>query len=712
VNLTENLHFGFRRRLPIILQSEAAECGLACLAMILGFYGHPIDLAALRRRHAISLKGTTLRHLMEIAGSTGLSVRALRLEMQDLSRLRLPCILHWDLNHFVVLERVGQGSVSIHDPISGRRHLSYREVSRLFTGVALEAHPSMLFVRKDEREALRLSHLFRNIVGLGPSLAQILLLSLGIEAVALLIPIASQVIIDEVIVNADQDLLLVVAVGLVLLLLVQLAVAVARGWAIMLTGTRIALQWSTSLFDHLTRLPLDYFESRHVGDLISRFGALTTVQKSLTTDLVQAVLDGMMAVGMLAMLFFYGGWLGFVAMASAAINLAFRLLAYRSYKEGTEEAIINEAKQQTHFIETVRGIASVKLLGLAERRRSIWINHFVEALNARLRLQRLDLLFSRANEFLFGADRIILLVLGAKMVLSNNMTLGMLVAFLAYKDQFTSRVGNLLTSGLQLRTLNVQTERLSDIVLTAPERNRESVGTASPPSRIQGSKLVASAISLRYGDNEPWIFRNANLTIEPGLCCAITGASGCGKTSLLKVLMGLLQPTEGSITIDDCDIRRLSMATYRRLIGGVLQDDGLFAGSLAENICGFDDHPDFGLIEECAAQAAILDDIRRLPMGFETLVGDMGSTISGGQKQRVVLARALYLKPQILFLDEATSHLDEPTEALIIATLRDLRMTRVIAAHRPATVAHADVVMPFALFNQTRQGLNDSRSAY
>jgi ATP-binding cassette, subfamily B, bacterial CvaB/MchF/RaxB len=360
----------------------------------------------------------------------------------------------------------------------------------------------------------------------------------------------------------------------------------------------------------------------------------------------------------------------------------------------------------------MRGIASVKLLGLAEWRRAIWVNHFVDALNARLRLQRLDLLFSRANEFLFGADRVILLVLGAKMVLTNSMTLGMLVAFLAYKDQFTGRVANLLTSGLQLRTLNVQTERLSDIVLTETEPKKESAfGTRVSSTPAAASKLVASGVSLRYGDNEPWIFRNANLSIEAGQCCAITGVSGCGKTSLLKVLMGLLQPTEGSISIDDCDIRTLSAVNYRRSIGGVLQNDGLFAGSIAENIAGFDESPNLTYVEPCAAQAAILDDIRRMPMGFETLVGDMGSTLSGGQKQRIVLARALYLKPRILFLDEATSHLDEPTEALIAATLRDLRMIRVIAAHRPATVAHADVVVPFAVLSQSKASLNDARMA-
>ncbi|QXX74011.1 peptidase domain-containing ABC transporter [Methylovirgula sp. HY1] len=700
------LQFGFRPRLPIILQSEAAECGLACLAMILGFHGHPIDLGSLRRRHSVSLKGTSLRHLMSIATTMGLSTRALRLDLDDLSRLRLPCILHWDLNHFVVLARVGRKGVTIHDPVSGRRHLPWQEVSRRFTGIALEASPSSLFERKDDRESLRLYDLFRNVTGIGGALTNVLLLSLGIEMAALLIPIASQIIIDEVIVNADQDLLIVVAVGLALLLVVQLAIGLARGWAIMLMGTRISLQWSASLFDHLMKLPLDYFEARHVGDIISRFGALTAIQKSITTDLVQTILDGFLAVGMLVMLFLYGGWLGFVALATVAINAAVRAIAFASYREASDEAVVNEAKQQTHFIETIRGIASVKLLGLAERRRNVWINHFVESMNAHLKLQRFDLLFSRANEFLFGADRVILLVLGAGLVIENRMTLGMLVAFLAYKDMFATRVGKLINSAFHLRTLNVQTERLADIVLaeaTDATVGRDYLPAASEHS--EGVSLVAEAVSLRYGESEAWIFRDADLVIEAGQCCAITGPSGCGKTSLLKVLMGLLAPTEGAVLIDGSEIRTLSAASRRRCVAGVLQDDGLFAGSIADNICGFDEQPNLADIEESAACAAILDDIRRMPMGFETFVGDMGSTLSGGQKQRIVLARALYQKPRILFLDEATSHLDEPTEAAIAATLRDLKMTRIIIAHRPATVAHADVTIPFAVLGQAKPGL-------
>lgn len=698
MNLRDVLQFGFGRRLPVVLQAEAAECGMACLAMVLGYHGRHVDLGALRRRHALSLKGMTLRNLIDLAGTMGLGTRALRVELADLARLKAPCILHWGLNHFVVLAEVGAKGIVVHDPARGRRRLSFAEASRDFTGVALESTPTTTFVREAPARGFRLRDLFHNVGGLRGALARILVLSLGIELVAILMPIASQIVIDEVIVNADLDLLLVVALGVVLMLLLQLALAVARTWAIMLAGSTLNYQWSGGLFDHLSRLPLDYFEKRHVGDVISRFGSLATIQKGLTTDLVQGVLDGIMAVGMLIMLAVYGGWLALVVVASTVVTAALRVVAFRAYREGSEEAIVAEARQQTHFIETVRGMASVKLLGLRERRRGAWMNQFVTALNARLRLQRLDLVFGRANELLFGADRLVLLVLGARAVIDQSMTLGMLIAFLSYRDQFSSRIGNLLDAGFKLRMLGVQTDRLADIVLTEPEERPGEIRSEIAAPAIVGARpgaLAVSGLALRYGDDEPWIFRHLSFSAAAGTSLAITGPSGCGKTTMMKIMMGLIPASEGRVLVDGQEIRALGAAAYRCRIAGVMQNDGLFAGSIAENISCFDERPDPGWIEECAARAAILSDIRRMPMGFETLVGDMGSTLSGGQKQRVILARALYRRPEILFLDEATSHLDEPTEAAIAAALREFAMTRVIVAHRPATIAHADQVLAF-----------------
>ena len=688
-----SLHLGFGRRLPVVLQAEAAECGMACLAMILGWHGRAIDLGTMRQRHALSLKGMTLRHLVDLAGRMDLTARALRVEIEDLAVLQTPCILHWGLNHFVVLQSVRGHRVTIHDPARGCRRLSLEEVSREFTGVALELTPTTDFVKAKAQRAMRLRDLFVNVKGIGAALVRILLLSLGIELVAILLPIASQIIVDEVIVNADLDLLLVVGAGMTLLLAIQLALGVVRTWAVMLTGATLSYQWSGGLFDHLSRLPLDFFEKRHVGDVISRFSALATIEKALTTDMMQAVLDGIMSVLMIVMLVVYGGSLTLVVVAFTAALVVLRILAFRGYRDATEEVIVAEARQESHFIETVRGMASVKLLNLRERRRGTWMNQFVAATNARLRLQRADLIFGRAGDLVHGAAHLVLLVCGARAVIQHSMSFGMLVAFLAYADQFAQRAGALVQSAFNLRMLDVQAERLADIVRAAPEvagTAADEAAIALPAIGAPRGALAISKLAFRYGADEPWVFSNLTAAVKPGSCFAIVGPSGCGKTTLMKVMMGLMAASEGCVCLDGRDIRTMGGEGYRRRIAGVMQNDGLFAGSIAENIACFDERPDPGWIRACAERAAIVTDIERMPMGFETLVGDMGSTLSGGQKQRVVLARALYRRPDILFLDEATSHLDEATEAKIAEALQGLDMTRIVIAHRPATIASAD----------------------
>lgn len=686
------LQFGFGKRVPVILQVEASECGLACIAMVMGYYGHQIDLATMRRRYSVSLQGVTLRGLSQIADQLGFTTRAVRLDLEELHNLRKPCILHWGMNHFVVLVNVKGDKVIINDPNMGRRILSMGEVSREFTGVALEIIPNEGFERKDERETIRLRDLFRHVVGLRGALMGLFFLSLGLEVIALMSPMVSQVVIDEVIVTADHDLLKTVTFGLVLLLLLQMFIGSVRTWAVMLFGTRVGLEWSTSLFDHLTRLPLDYFAKRHVGDILSRFGSLGSIQQTMTTDMVQTVMDGIMGVGMGIMLFVYGGWLGLVACVALLLDILLRLVTYSTYREASEEQIVVSAKQQSHFIETLRGMASVKLLGLRERRRSTWLNIVIDSINIKLRLQRFDLIYGRLGDFIFGADRLIMMVLGATQVMDGAMSVGMLVAFLSYKDQFAGRVGSLVNTGFKLRMLNIQSDRLADIVMTEPEPISPSI---TYDNNGKPAALICRGISVRYAAQEPWIFRNLNLEVPAGSCVAIVGPSGCGKTTLLKSMMGLHPLDDGNIYMDDVDISLMSLEAYRERIAGVLQDDSLFSGSIADNISGFSDCSNQELIQQCAARAAILDDIRRMPMGFETLVGDMGGALSGGQKQRVILARALYKQPQILFLDEATSHLDEHTEALVAKSLRDMNVTRVIVAHRPATIAHADYIYSF-----------------
>lgn len=684
-----NFSLSFRRQLPVVLQTEVAECGLACLAMVAGFHGHQTDLNSLRRRFAISVKGLSLLDISRIANGLFLASRPIRLELDDLSKLQMPCILHWDLRHYVVLEKVTAKGAYIHDPARGRRLVLAKELSESFTGIALELWPVEGFERKVEKERIRLVDLFRRITGLKRALFQIFALSLCLEVMALLTPIASQIIFDEVIVASDRNLLILIAIGMGMLTILQLIFGLARTWAVLIMGTNLSVQWTTALFDHLLRLPLSYFEKRHVGDVVSRFGSLGSIQSSLTTDLVSAVLDGIMTIGALIMMVIYGGWLAAIALVTLLLHLGIRIAAYQPYRIANEEAIIHGAKEDSHFIETIRGVASIKTMDLHDRRRGAWLTLLVNAINANLRIKKLDMLFSVLGTFLAATDGLLMLVLGTYAVMDGVMTVGMLIAFLAYKDQLVSRVGALIDLAVHLKMLTLHTERIADIALMPPEAPAVMSKDAVQSPQGDSLPLRVENVHYSYGEGLPNVLRGISLTIDPGECVAITGVSGCGKTTLLKIMAGLIEPSEGKVLLGDSDIKQFGLASYRRQIATVLQDDQLFAGTISENISCFDPHADQAWIEECAQMVAMRDEIMAMPMRYDSLIGDMGSSLSGGQKQRLFLARALYRRPSILFLDEATSALDEANESRINAAVSSLKISRVLVAHRPSTIAQA-----------------------
>lgn len=688
MSTTGKLHFGFTPRLPIILQSQVTECGLACLAMVSCYHGHLIDLGTLRRRFSMSLAGTSLIDLSRIASTLAMASRALRIELDELRLLKAPSILHWKMQHYVVLKRITKHGAIIHDPARGTVHVSQKELSDSFSGVVLELWPTGGFSQKSEVERIRLSDLFYNVVGLKSALLQIFALSACLEVFAILSPIGTQIILDQVLISTDRDLLKLVAICLAVLLVLQVAVGLARSWASLIMSTKLSVQWTAALYDHLLRLPLSYFEMRHMGDVVSRFGSLGAVQQALTSDLVGVVLDGIMAVGALAMLTLYGGWLAIVVLITMAIHLVIRIAAYMPYRRANEASIVHGAKQSSHFMETIRGIASVKSLDIHERRRGIWLNLLIDSVNANLHIQKLNFLFGTSSGLLSGVDGIVMLILGADAVMRGDMTIGMLVAFLAYKDQFIGRVGALIDTGIRLRMLNLHSERIGDIALTEPEEDLSRIGQPQGSYREGGVKLRNVAFS--YGEGLPDIFRSVDLEIAEGESVAIVGPSGSGKTTLLKIMSGLIQPREGTIVFGDTDIRHIGYSNYRSIIGTVLQEDRLFAGTIAENIAAFDPAADMSWIRECARLAAIADEIDAMPMGYESMVGDMGSALSSGQVQRLFLARALYRRPRILFLDEATSDLDEENEAKINAAVSALKITRVMVAHRPSTIAMAE----------------------
>lgn len=693
--LPKRLLGSMKKGTPVIIQSEAAECGLACMAMVASYHGHALDLPAMRRHFATSLKGMALRDLLEIGNGLHLSTRAVRLELEDLKQLKLPCILHWDHNHFVVLTRVGARGVTIHDPATGSRTLTMSEVSSHFTGVALEAWPTEFFAKKDERERIHVTEMIKRTAGIGRAALQILSISVLLELVTIAMPIGFQMIIDEVIVASDYDLLTLITIAFCFFLALQVLASFIRSWTSMLIGSGLVLQWKAGLFDHLMRLPLSYFEKRHVGDIVSRFGSVDSIQQTLTTTAITTLLDGGMSIALIIMMWLYGGWLAGIAMIAVVLYTILRVATYFRYRSLSEEAIVYAAKENTHFMESLRGMASLKVMNLKERRRSVWVNYLVDRINANLKVQKFDVVFQTASKLIFGIDRIIIIYLGANAILGDTLSVGMLIAFLSYKDQFAARMDSFVTTILSLRMLSLHGERIADIALSEPEESQidaaEQAYDTAGPEKL--GRLEIENVSFRYSDNEPDVLKNINITIEQNECVGISGPSGTGKTTLMKIISGLMLPNEGEVRIDGKTLSTLGLNAYRDRIGCVLQDDRLFAGSIAENICSFDPSPDLRLMQQCAMLAAIHTEIAKMPMGYETFVGDMGSTLSGGQRQRIILARALYRRPSLLLLDEATSNLDPENEAAINAAIKQLSITRVVIAHRPSTLAMTDRVI-------------------
>lgn len=682
----DTLHVEFGpRRLPVLLQTEAAECGLACLAMVASHHGLRTDLPALRGRFSMSRQGSNFAQLIDYADRLQLSSRALRLELDELRELKTPCLLHWDSNHFVVLRSASAKGIVIHDPAVGVRHLAYAEVDKHFTGCALELTPTAGFKQADEQRRVSLASVIGKVSGMWQAFGLVMVMSLALEAFALCAPLLNQWVVDEALVSGDRGLLNVLAIGSLLLMLTQAAVSQARGWTVMYLSTHLNLQWASNIFSHLLRLPVSWFEKRHLGDVVSRFGSVSAIQHTITTSFVGAVLDGIMAVATFVLMMFYSPTLSMVVIATVLVYASLRAISYLPLREASQESLILSAKEQTCFLETIRAVQAIKLFGRELDRRNRWLNAKVDSINRAVRTQKIGLWYGNINLVISGIAGTLMLWLGAGMVIEGTFTVGMMFAFTAYGGQFGSRMASLIDKGFEFKMLTLHTERLADIVLTEPEAE---VDGAANVDHLE-ARIELIDVSFRYSDSDPWVLRHVNLVIEPGDALAIVGPSGGGKTTLIKLILGVLAPVEGEIRYGGVAVKQLGTRAYRSAFGAVMQDDQLLSGSLKDNISFFDHPVDPDHVTRCAQLAAVHADIAAMPMGYETLAGDMGSTLSGGQKQRVLLARALYRRPKVLVLDEATSHLDVPLERAVNAAVTALQLTRIIVAHRPETIASA-----------------------
>ncbi len=689
MKLPDELLFLRGRSLPVTLAVEGAECGLACMVMVSRYHGHDVDLNGLRQKFPVSMSGASLRGLMTLADQLGFTTRALKVEMSALGKIKLPAVLHWDLNHFVLLRGVTAKAATIHDPARGKVELSLDEFSKHFTGIVLEISPSASFASVAAKVPVNLSSLWSKLSGLMQGLSQVIALSVALQVVAFALPFQMQLVLDQAVGNNDLNLLTVICLGFGAIAVLQAAVTAMRDWTVQLLGNQMVYQMVGNLLHHLIRLPSSFFEKRHVGDILSRLQSTKAVQDAFTQGVISALIDGAMAVIAGIILFIYAPLLALIVMASLILVLGVTFGFYPVMRARTQESIITSAAEQSHLMETVRAATTIKLMGRENEREGAWRNLYGKTFNASLSLGRYQIWTTFLQSAIIGLQTILVIYLGAHAILTaQGFSVGMLIAFLSFRQTFTDRVISLVTKGFQFRMLGLHLERVGDIIAQDVEIH---TNLASP---LQfGGGIVAKNLSFRYGATDPWIFQGLDLEINPGEFVAITGASGGGKSTLLKLLLGLQQPEAGQILLDGHPARPELWRSWRAQVGVVAQDDRLMSGTLADNIAFFDPDLDMERVQMAAIAAQVHNDVARMPMNYQTLVGDMGSSLSGGQRQRVLLARALYRQPRALVLDEGTANLDPETEEAIAQLVEQLPITRIVVAHRPALIQRATRVL-------------------
>jgi ATP-binding cassette subfamily B protein RaxB len=674
------------------MQSEAAECGLACLVMICNHLGHDIDLVSARQICQPTLRGASLKQLVSMAGSFHLKARPLQVKLDALGQLKLPAILHWDFHHYVVLEAVASTHAVILDPARGRIKITKQELSDSFTGIALELSRSPEFQPIRARSRIQLSTLFGNWSTLGRAAAAVVPAIIMIEICGLTLPLIFRHLID----NADSALNVwqLLAVG-VLLVTVGVFFQILRGGLVCRVTAQSFAPQSAFLFRHLLGLPFRYFESRHPSEVISRFGSLTAAHRLLTVRSLDAAIDGVFCCVMVGILAITSPTAAIAVLVAIGLAAVVQLAWAGPLFTLSANTLRLDAIQSTELIESVRGVQTVKVSNLQAPRTDRFLMALSEYLNARTREQFAVTTSTAIQRGFFSLTLLAVVFLSAWAVNDSTITPGTLLLIVAYASQALFRGERVVASFEDFRMLAVHIERLNDIALTTPEDppNQRNVTAQPDVPQNQFIGIELRDVWFRYSVHDPWLLTGFNLQIEPGRSTALIGPSGCGKTTVLKIILGLLTPERGEILVNGVSMQAFGKDQLRALTASVMQDDKLFSGSVAENIASFTWPVDMEAVQRVAGTALIKAYIVGLPMAFHTLIAGGGQSFSGGQRQRLLLARALYRNPRLLIMDEATSHLDGEREQKISESISALGITRIIVAHRQETIQTADRIV-------------------
>ncbi len=694
---------GSQRRVPYVQQTAAADCGPACLTMVLAYYGKQINLDEVRNLAGVGSRGADALTLLRVGRWYGLRGRGVKVEeIDDLQYLDRASILHWGFQHFVVFEAWDGEKATIVDPSGGRRKVSKETLRRQFTGVALVFDPSDDFEPEDTRKK-GLWRYLSQILAQSGVLSRVIVTSVLVQLFALALPILTGLLVDRVVPRGDTQLLLVIAAGLVGIVGFQFVTSLIRSYLLLQLRTQLDARLTLDFLDHLVDLPYAYFQQRSAGDLLMRLNSNSTIREILTTGTISGILDGFMVVLYLVVLYITSTTMATVVLGLGLLRVIIFLLTRRKQRDLMSEALQAEAKSRGYQVQLLTGIETLKASGTEKRSVELWSNLFVDELNVIIDRGRLNALIDSSLSALATGSPLLILVVGGFLVLNGELTLGTMLAANALAGSFLAPLTTLVGTATQLQLMGSYLDRINDVLDTPKEQDREEV---TPAGKVAG-QIRLEGVSFRYNPMAPMVVRDVALKIEPGDFVAIVGRSGSGKSTLANLLLGLFIPTSGKIYYDGVDLERLEFRSVRSQLGIVSQQPYLFGTSIRANIAMADPTLPLDRVMDAARLAYIHDDIMALPMGYETLLADGGTSLSGGQRQRIALARALVHKPAILLLDEATSALDAVTEASIHAELQALRCTRIVIAHRLSTVRRADLILVMHEGEVVEQGTHE-----
>ncbi len=687
--------FWQRWQFPYIPQHEEVDCGAASLSMITAHYGRPVGVSRLRDLAGVGTMGASLTQLIHAADEVGYQTRSLRLSADRLPNLRLPAVLFWKGYHYVVLYALNEKYAYIADPAMGKVRITREELEADFSGYALEVTPTDAAeeVRAKPNAAQRLIDLMkRNKKALGLILA----VSLVLEVMGLVPAMFTQYITDNVLQpeNGSLSLLNLLALGMVAVSVTEIGMSMFRGLVAVRLSQRLDRTLLHEFYDHLLRLPTRFFKLRRTGDIVARFGDNQHVRDLFTAGTMTVVLDSMMVVVYFFVMFYWNVRLATVVLLFVPLFVGFTLLVSPVMKRMHRRLLEEGAAHESNLIESIGGIDMVKAMAIEQPMQDKWQGLFANFLKSQYRSERLEQTFGAIGGALGVLSNVTLLWYGSTLVLARDLTIGEFMAFNMLAGQVTGPLSRVIGLWDQLQQARVSLERMSDVLDNDPEPQPPEDERVYP-KKIRG-RVKFDRVFFHYGTKgAPYVLRNISFEASPGERIAIVGRSGSGKTTLARLLLGLYQPTEGDIFIDDWNLDRVDLTTLRGQIGFVLQENLLFSGTILENIALGDLQPDKTRAEEAATLAGAHEFIRGMPLGYDTVVGEFGLTLSGGQRQRVSIARALYRNPRILVMDEATSALDSLSEREIQKNLGAIlsERTAFIIAHKIATVRDADQIL-------------------